>query len=79
MSYRVIQASELVEYLYCRRAWWLRRLAGHASRNSRQLAAGRDYHRQHGQQVARSFYLQRAALLLVLLALAIIFAWAAWG
>ncbi len=40
MSYRVIEASEIVEYIYCRRGWWLQRIVGRESRNVRQLADG---------------------------------------
>lgn len=66
---RVIRASEIAEYVYCHRAWWLGRVQGVENANRAQLDAGIARHRAHGQAVRRSELLLRAALLLALLAL----------
>lgn len=71
---RVIRASEIGEYLYCRRAWWLKAVKGHKSANVRELRAGTQMHQRHGLQVWSARLMQGAAV--VLLALAVLAA--AW-
>ena len=68
MSDRVIRASELGEYVYCQRAWWLR-LQGYESASVREMAAGTTLHERHGRAVVASGCLQTAALILLLAAL----------
>ena len=65
---RVIRASEIGEYVYCHRAWWLGRVKGVENANRAALDAGLVRHRAHGAQVQRSEWLQRAAVVLVLVA-----------
>ncbi len=65
---RVIRASEIGEYLYCHRAWWLGRVKGVENANRAQLDAGVERHRSHGQQVRWAEKLQRAALVLAVAA-----------
>jgi len=48
---RIISASEVGQFAYCRRAWWLAHIEGCASGNSDALAAGMASHRQHGRTV----------------------------
>ena len=57
MSDEWIRASELSEYVYCRRSWYLRQVRGYASTNIRQMQAGTQFHQQHGQQVQKSVWL----------------------
>ncbi len=70
MSYHWIRASEIAEYVYCRRAWWLRRARSVASTNTAQMRAGVRHHERHGRQVQRSIWLQRFAYLALFLAVA---------
>lgn len=63
---RVIRASEIGAYLYCRRAWWYGR-QGVPSQNQADLAAGRSVHGAHGRSVA-AIGCQRALAYLLLLA-----------
>ena len=58
---QVIRASELGQYAYCARAWWLGRVLGYRSTNLERLAAGEAAHVRHGQKVVRSRRLQRWA------------------
>ena len=75
MSYRIIRASEISQYIYCRRAWWLRRAAGFRSQNTAELAGGTKYHRQHASTVRRANWLQRSALVLLFLAVMVVVFW----
>jgi CRISPR/Cas system-associated exonuclease Cas4 (RecB family) len=68
-----IRASELGEYVYCARAWWLRREQGIATRNTAALQAGQRAHDRHGHAVAAVQTQRRLArLLLALAALALL-------
>ncbi len=70
MGREVIRASEVGQYVYCARAWWLGRVRGYRSINVAALEAGRAAHRRHGRAVARHHRLRRLAY--VLLALAVV-------
>lgn len=72
MSDKWIRASEINEYIYCRRAWWLRRVGGYASQNTRELAAGTAYHQAHGRIVRRATLTQRLAYALVFITVSFI-------
>ncbi len=75
MSDQIIQASEISDYVYCRRSWWLKRAQGHQPQNVPELEAGTRYHQVHGYMVQRA---QRARLLayaLLGIALATALAW----
>lgn len=65
----VIRASELGEYVYCARAWWLRREQGVESRNVASMQSGRVAHDQHGRAVASVHTQRRLALVLTVLAI----------
>jgi CRISPR/Cas system-associated exonuclease Cas4 (RecB family) len=69
-----IRASEIGNYLYCRRAWWYRK-QGYESQNQAELSAGTDLHHRHGNKVLASSLMRALALLLVLAALALLVAW----
>lgn len=71
---RVIRASEIGEYLYCRRAWWLRHVQGQASANVRDMAAGTAAHARHGRQAGLAIGLRAAAWLMALAAAALFLA-----
>jgi len=66
---RVIRASEVGEYAYCHRAWWLHRVGGIESAHRAQLARGVAQHAAHGRAVQRAGMFSRAAMILFLLAL----------
>ena len=71
MSDRIIRASEIAEYVYCRRAWWLSRVAGYTPENVEELSAGSRYHQKHGSLVSRARYARGFAYVLVFLAVSI--------
>jgi hypothetical protein len=67
-SEATINASELGEFAYCRRGWWLRRVCGLASGNAGALAQGRALHELHGQRTRWALRAQRAGILMLLAA-----------
>lgn len=70
MSDQWIRASEISTYLYCRRAWWLRRKQGVSPQNVRELAAGTRHHQLHGRTVWQSLWMRRLAYLVLFMAVA---------
>lgn len=71
MSENYVRASEIADYVYCRRSWWLGRIAGYRSQNVRALGRGTAYHRQHGSLVQRAVWGRRIALALFFVVVAI--------
>jgi hypothetical protein len=69
---QIIRASEMGEYVYCARAWWLRRVAGLEPAGHARREHGTLLHRRHGQAVVGSRALLFLGGLLALLALALI-------
>jgi CRISPR/Cas system-associated exonuclease Cas4 (RecB family) len=71
-----VRASELGEFSYCERAWWLRRVCGHRpnERGRTRLARGRRAHVHHAQAVARGGADRRLGWMLVALALLLLLA-----
>ncbi len=72
MSYLWIRASEIGEYVYCRRSWWLRRVRAVASTHVTQMRAGTHYHQQHGRLVESSIWLRRLAFAVLFCAVAVL-------
>lgn len=68
MGGRVLRASEIGEYIFCHRAWWLHRVQGLESANREQMARGTERHAAHGRTVQRAGWLRRAAFALLALA-----------
>lgn len=70
---RLIRASEVGQYTYCARGWWLNVVQGRPIERTR-LAAGTEAHARHGQRVRWAVWQGRLALVLLglgLLALAL--------
>ena len=65
---RVIRASEIGQYEYCARAWWLGRVPGYRSQNVEEMAAGAEEHASHGRQVVSCHRWRGLAYLLLSLA-----------
>ena len=82
-SLRIIRASEIGEYSYCSRAWWLRHVIRlpipEGSGTEGRMAAGTRAHARHGRAVGLSGALRTLGVLfalcgLVVIALALLFA-----
>lgn len=69
---KTIRASEVGEYLYCARAWWLRRALGWEPAGHERRERGTIYHERHGRAVAFSSMLLVVGLLLVVVAVALL-------
>jgi len=50
----IIRASEMGEYVYCARAWWLRRVGGLEPAGRERREYGVALHHRHGRAVAGS-------------------------
>jgi len=66
---RAIRASEIGEYVYCHRAWWVRHVEGYESANTRQMELGTSAHERHGRLVGLGLALRALAVLTFGLAL----------
>jgi len=66
---RRIRASEVGEYTYCHRAWWLRTIEGRSPANQARLHHGTREHRRHGRRLVLSRALLAAGMLLLFVAL----------
>ena len=71
MGDRFIRASEIGEYEFCARAWWLARVVGRQRENPQQLATGRQRHVGHGRSLAAAAIMQQVGLILVLTAMVV--------
>ncbi|MFQ6015705.1 MAG: hypothetical protein ACE5NP_09715 [Anaerolineae bacterium] len=68
---RVIRASEIAQYTYCARAWWLKRVKGYESAHVEALATGQAAHKAHGGAVEWYHRLRWIAYGLLLAALGV--------
>ena len=65
----IVRASEIGEYVYCARAWWLHRVQGYASANVAVLQEGQGVHDRHSRDVKTVRRQRRLALVLAVLGL----------
>ena len=72
MSEKWIRASEIADYAYCSRSWWLKRVRNHSSANVKELKRGTVHHKQHGRLLQRSIWSQRLAYALIFAVIAVI-------
>ncbi len=72
MSYPWIRASEIGDYVYCRRAWWLRRVRAVSSANVARMRAGTAHHERHGRLVGRAIWARRLAFAVLFCAVAVL-------
>jgi hypothetical protein len=70
----IIRASDIGNYLYCRRAWRYRR-DGIESANKIEFAAGTELHRRHGRKTLAALLLRGLGLILLLVAILMLVAY----
>jgi CRISPR/Cas system-associated exonuclease Cas4 (RecB family) len=71
----IIRASEISQYAFCARAWWLGRVRGYRSSNLAAMRQGEARHRAHGRTVEGYHRLRWLAVALLSLAGILIVAW----
>jgi hypothetical protein len=76
---RVIRASEINQYLFCAKAWWLGAIEGIRPSNVHELSGGSLAHARHGRTVAVAGITQRIALGVLLVGLALALIWFSGG
>ena len=69
---QIVRASELAQYSYCAKAWWLGAVLGRPSINTRELQSGTTAHQQHGRAVWLSSAMRVAAIALIVIALLVL-------
>jgi CRISPR/Cas system-associated exonuclease Cas4 (RecB family) len=70
----VTRASDIGNYLFCRRAWWYKK-QGVESENKAELAAGTELHHKHGRKVLAAGLTRTLGLILLLAALTMLAAY----
>ena len=65
---RTIRASEIGSFLYCQRAWWYQRNKA-PTINTRELAAGQQFHEEHVSQAKSASFLRKFSWALILAAI----------
>lgn len=75
MADDIIRASEIGQYAYCARAWWLARVQGYRSANQAAMRRGTARHRAHGRSVVAFHRLRRFAYMLLILAASALLIW----
>ena len=65
-----VRASEMGEYVFCARAWWMRREGVKPTRAGEAREAGVRWHESHGRSVGRARRLRLVSALCAYLALA---------
>lgn len=74
LAMRITRASDIGNYLYCRRAWWYRK-KGVESENQAELAAGTELHYKHGRQVLASGITRTVGMIFLMAAIVLLVAY----
>jgi len=69
MDLPVIRASEINEYAFCARAWWLARVRGLEPADTAGLVQGTARHKRHGLALSIATWMWRVAIALLAMAL----------
>jgi CRISPR/Cas system-associated exonuclease Cas4 (RecB family) len=71
----VTRASELSQFAYCRRAWWLSTVLGYPSSNVAEMDAGARTHAKHGRGISSAISTRRVAWALMILGIVLLTAY----
>jgi hypothetical protein len=61
----LVRASELTQYSFCHRAWWLGTVKGFRPARRDRLARGSQLHRRHADKVRAALRWRRVGLILL--------------
>ena len=61
----IIRASEIAQYAFCHRAWWLGTVQGYRPVTEAALISGTQAHARHGETVAASQHWRRIGVALL--------------
>jgi hypothetical protein len=75
----IIRASEISQYAFCTRAWWLGRVKGYQTINVSAMRRGTTHHEAHGRDVEGYLLLRRLAVALIVLAGVLLILWLLLG
>lgn len=67
-----INASEIAEYVFCNRAWWLSRVEGQDSQNWAEMSRGSAVHEVHSRLVRKAQNVKVLAYFLLAFAVGVI-------
>lgn len=70
----LVRASEIGQWAYCQRAWWLAHVQRAPHEEPQVLARGVEAHTAHGAGVRRARLRQRAGVVLMMIALCMLLA-----
>lgn len=73
------KASEIGEFVYCHRAWWLHHVQGFDPANRAVLEAGRANHARHGATVQRAAWVRWVAIVVGIVAILMMIAALGFG
>jgi CRISPR/Cas system-associated exonuclease Cas4 (RecB family) len=65
----IIRASEISQFVFCQRAWWLGSVQGYQPVNDAAISAGTRAHHQHGRSIAAAQRWQQLGYFLFAIAL----------
>ncbi len=74
----LIRASELAQFDFCRRAWWLGAVKNLPAESQEALRRGRTRHARHGRQVRLASLWRRAGLALMIVGCLLLATALAW-
>ena len=72
MSDDWIRASEISNFVYCQRAWWLQRMRHMSPVNMQELQTGTQFHQAHGRLVTKAIWSRRLAYIMLFMVIAFI-------
>lgn len=71
---KIIRASEVGTYRFCKRAWWYQ-LQGYEPENKTELAGGSEIHEKHARGVQAASCIEAVAYTFLLLAIVSVVIW----
>ena len=68
----LIRASEIGEYVYCHRQWWLKRVEGVRPARTERMQAGTRFHQEHLDLVKRAARNEKLIFVMIVAAVSLL-------